>query len=77
MCRPALQSLRHRAFCAPAARRWIRAVILIAALALARKIIVTDLFQAAPASTLALAALMLALGAAYWLMREREGATPP
>src|SRR6266850_1291695 len=53
-----------------------RMVILIAELALARKIIVTDLFQAAPASTFALASLMLALGAAYWLMREREGATP-
>jgi uncharacterized membrane protein (DUF373 family) len=47
-------------------------VILIAELALARKIIVTDFFQAAPGGTLALAALMLALGATYWLMRDRD-----
>jgi uncharacterized membrane protein (DUF373 family) len=47
-------------------------VILIAELALARKIIVTDLFQIPPASTLALAILMLALGVTYWLMRERD-----
>jgi len=47
-------------------------VILIAELALARKIIVTDLFQAPPASTLGLATLMLALGVSYWLMRERD-----
>jgi uncharacterized membrane protein (DUF373 family) len=47
-------------------------VILIAELALARKIIVTDLFEAPPASTLALAVLMLALGVTYWLMRERD-----
>ena len=46
-------------------------VILIAELALARKIIVTDLFQASPASTLALAILMLALGVTYWLTRDR------
>jgi uncharacterized membrane protein (DUF373 family) len=47
-------------------------VILIAELALARKIIVSDLFQSSPASTLALAILMLALGVTYWLMRERD-----
>jgi uncharacterized membrane protein (DUF373 family) len=47
-------------------------VILIAELALARKIIVTDLFEAPPAATLALAFLMLALGVTYWLMRERD-----
>jgi uncharacterized membrane protein (DUF373 family) len=47
-------------------------VILIAALALARKIIVADLFQVAPASAFALASLMLALGVTYWLMRERD-----
>jgi uncharacterized membrane protein (DUF373 family) len=47
-------------------------VILIAELALARKIIVTDLFRVPPASTLALALLMLALGVTYWLMRERD-----
>jgi uncharacterized membrane protein (DUF373 family) len=47
-------------------------VILIAALALARKIIVADLFQVPPASAFALATLMLALGLTYWLMRERD-----
>jgi uncharacterized membrane protein (DUF373 family) len=47
-------------------------VIMIAELALARKIIVADLFQVAPASALALAMLMLALGVTYWLMRERD-----
>jgi uncharacterized membrane protein (DUF373 family) len=51
-------------------------VILIAELALARKIIVTDLFQATPASTLGLATLMLALGVSYWLMRERDDRMP-
>ena len=50
-------------------------VILIAELALARKIIVTDLFENPPASTLALAILMLALGVTYWLMRERDDRT--
>src|SRR6267142_783673 len=50
-------------------------VILIATLALARKIIVADLFQVAPASALALAILMLALGVTYWLMRERDDRT--
>jgi len=47
-------------------------VILIAALALVRKIIVTDLSAASPASVAALAALLLALGVTYWLVRERE-----
>jgi uncharacterized membrane protein (DUF373 family) len=51
-------------------------VILIAELALARKIIVTDLFQAPPASTFGLATLMLALGVSYWLMRERDDRMP-
>jgi uncharacterized membrane protein (DUF373 family) len=49
-----------------------KTVILIAELALARKIIIADLFQETPAATLALAVLMLALGITYWLMRERD-----
>jgi uncharacterized membrane protein (DUF373 family) len=49
-----------------------RMVILIAILALARKIIVTDLFGAPPVATVALATLVLALGVSYWLMRERD-----
>jgi uncharacterized membrane protein (DUF373 family) len=54
-----------------------RMVILIAELALARKVIVTDLFQVPPASALALAMLMLALGVTYWLMRERDDRSQP
>ena len=49
-----------------------KTVILIAELALARKIIIADLFQEGSISTLALAMLMLALGITYWLMRERD-----
>jgi uncharacterized membrane protein (DUF373 family) len=52
-----------------------KVVILIAALALVRKIIVTDLSAASAASVTALAALLLALGATYWLMRERDDGT--
>jgi hypothetical protein len=33
---------------------------------------VADLFQAAPESVMALAALVLSLGVTYWLMRERD-----
>jgi uncharacterized membrane protein (DUF373 family) len=47
-------------------------VVLIAELALARKIIVTDLLHTPPLATLALAMLMLALGVTYWLMRDRD-----
>ena len=47
-------------------------VILIALLALARKVIVVDPYEVPPASVAALAALALALGVVYWLMRERE-----
>jgi uncharacterized membrane protein (DUF373 family) len=50
-----------------------RIVILIATLALVRKIIVTDLSAVSPASMAALAALLLALGATYWLVRECDG----
>jgi uncharacterized membrane protein (DUF373 family) len=49
-----------------------KAVILIAELALARKIIITDLLAVAPATVVALATLMLSLGVTYWLMRERD-----
>jgi len=47
-------------------------VILIAVLALVRKIIVTDLSAIAPGALAAEAALILALGITYWLMRERD-----
>jgi uncharacterized membrane protein (DUF373 family) len=35
-------------------------------------VIIVELFTAAPAALLALAALTLALGVTYWLMRERD-----
>jgi uncharacterized membrane protein (DUF373 family) len=58
-----------------------KVVILIAQLALARKVIVTDPYEVPPTSVAALAALALALGTTYWLMRERddraEGAAEP
>jgi uncharacterized membrane protein (DUF373 family) len=47
-------------------------VILIAVLALVRKIIVTDLSTIPPGALAAEAALLLALGVSYWLMRERD-----
>jgi uncharacterized membrane protein (DUF373 family) len=58
-----------------------RTVILIALLALARKVIVIDLYAAAPATVAALGVLALSLSAAYWLIRngvsrEETVATP-
>jgi uncharacterized membrane protein (DUF373 family) len=47
-------------------------VILIALLALARKVIAVDLYEATPASVAALAALALSLGITYWLVNERR-----
>jgi uncharacterized membrane protein (DUF373 family) len=47
-------------------------VILIALLALARKVIAVDLYEATPASVLSVAALALALGITYWLVNERR-----
>jgi uncharacterized membrane protein (DUF373 family) len=47
-----------------------RTVILIALLALARKVIVIDLYAAAPATVAALGVLAISLGVAYWLMRN-------
>jgi uncharacterized membrane protein (DUF373 family) len=46
-----------------------RTVILIALLALARKVIVIDLYAAAPATVAALGVLALSLSVAYWLIR--------
>jgi uncharacterized membrane protein (DUF373 family) len=54
-----------------------RVVVLIALLALARKIIVVDLFEVSPGSVMALAALTLSLGLAYWLVRERDDRAQP
>lgn len=52
-----------------------RVVVLIALLALARKFIVMDFAAAAPAQVAALAAMAVALGAVYWLTRERPART--
>jgi len=49
-----------------------KVVLLIAMLALARKIIILDFHDTSPGQLLGLAALTLALGLAYWLMRERD-----
>ena len=49
-----------------------KVVLLIALLAVARKIVILDLNAADGGTLLALAAVTLALGAAYWLMRERD-----
>ena len=47
-------------------------VLLISILALARKVIVLDLERSSPGELLGLAALTFALGAVYWMMRERD-----
>jgi uncharacterized membrane protein (DUF373 family) len=49
-----------------------RVVLLIALLALARKFIILDLNDVGPGQLLGLAAVTLVLGAAYWLIRERD-----
>ena len=49
-----------------------KVVLLIALLAVARKFIVLDLHDVDPSQLLGLAAVTLALGIAYWLMRERD-----
>jgi uncharacterized membrane protein (DUF373 family) len=49
-----------------------RVVVLIAILALARKFVVLDVQQTTPGYLLGLAAITLALGLTYWLMRERD-----
>jgi len=47
-------------------------VVLIALLAIARKFIVLDLNEVSAPHLFALAAVTLALGVAYWLIRERD-----
>jgi uncharacterized membrane protein (DUF373 family) len=49
-----------------------KVVLLISLLALARKAIVLDLDKTSSGELLGLAALTLALGAVYWMMRERD-----
>jgi uncharacterized membrane protein (DUF373 family) len=50
----------------------VRAVVLIALLAVVRKLIILDLSSIDAFHLLALAAAILALGAVYWLVREQE-----
>ena len=47
-------------------------VLLIGLLALSRKFIILDLKEATPNELLGLAAVTLALGICYWLLRERD-----
>jgi uncharacterized membrane protein (DUF373 family) len=49
-----------------------KVVLLIALLALARKFIILDLHDTSATQLLGLAAIALALGIVYWLMRERD-----
>lgn len=49
-----------------------RVVLLIALLALARKFVIFDLHEVTPGHLSGLAAITLALGVVYWLMRERD-----
>jgi uncharacterized membrane protein (DUF373 family) len=50
----------------------VRAVILIAMLAIIRKLIILDLATTEAAQLFALAAAVLALGGVYWLVREQD-----
>ena len=54
-----------------------KVVLLIALLALARKFIVLELHQVTATEMLALAAVTLALGTTYWLLRERDDRRSP
>jgi uncharacterized membrane protein (DUF373 family) len=49
-----------------------KVVLLIALLAVARKFIILDLHEVGPAEMFGLAAVALALGITYWLVRERD-----
>jgi uncharacterized membrane protein (DUF373 family) len=50
----------------------VRAVILIAMLAIVRKLILLDLATTQAAQLFALAAAILSLGAVYWLVRDQD-----
>jgi uncharacterized membrane protein (DUF373 family) len=54
----------------------VRAVILIAMLAIVRKLIILDLGGGETVALFALAAAILALGGVYWLVRDREAQDP-
>jgi uncharacterized membrane protein (DUF373 family) len=50
----------------------VRTVLLIALLAIVRKLMIIDLSEAEAQQVFALAAAILALGAVYWLVREQD-----
>jgi uncharacterized membrane protein (DUF373 family) len=50
----------------------VKTVLLIAVLALARKFIILDASEHSAATILALAAVVIALGLTYWLVRDRN-----
>ena len=50
----------------------VKTVLLIAILAISRKMIILDLKATPPVAIFSLAAVLLALGLVYWLMRERD-----
>jgi len=54
----------------------VRTVVLVALLAVVRKLIVLDLREAEPMALLGLAAAALALGAVYWLVRGQDRGDP-
>ena len=49
-----------------------KVVLLIALLALARKVVLVEVDHTDPGKLLGLGALILALGSVYWMMRERD-----
>ena len=55
----------------------VRTVLLIALLAIVRKLMIIDLSEAEAQQVLALAAAILALGAVYWLVREQDRREQP
>jgi uncharacterized membrane protein (DUF373 family) len=50
----------------------IKVVLLVALLSLARKFLIFDLHETTPNELFGLATVTLALGVAYWFMRERD-----
>jgi len=50
----------------------VKTVLLIALLALSRKVIIMDMHEVSASQVEALAFIILALGIVYWLMRERD-----
>jgi uncharacterized membrane protein (DUF373 family) len=54
----------------------VRAVILVAMLAIVRKLIVLDLTSGGSGELFALAAAILALGGVYWLVRDVDRRAP-